>query len=179
MPNKIILSPRETVEAMIGVMREIKAYVALEHNHTVPYSAIVSIANGGVPFGLFLDTHLRLKNYNITIQCRDGSNNIKNTPTIRGMNKISKLKTPFLLVDDIVDSGTTLKHFQNKSGFKFGKDFHVASLFWCEENSPNLQPTFYHSKKYKKDWIVYPWERKITFDEWFELALIMKVVSDA
>lgn len=56
-----------------------------------------------------------------------------------------------LYVDDIVDTGETLKHvYQN---------WKIASLYWNPK--ANFEPEFWALKKTGvKTWIVFPWERK-------------------
>lgn len=68
------------------------------------------------------------------------------------------IHTPFLLVDDIVDSGETLDLFRELTLVDKPK-FWVATLHWCEENSPCHKPDYFVETKKKSEWIVYPWEK--------------------
>ena len=173
MENEIQLSLIDTVEMMDRVSTEIYRVNMDKCGDGFPYKAVVSIAEGGVPFGKFVESKLwAQKHLRITIQFRDENRNIMKRPKTKGITGVLKMGTPILLVDDIIDSGTTIEHFQKASGYMLGNEFDLATLHWCKELSPNIEPTFFHSLKKQNDWIVYPWERPLGFDEVWELALL-------
>lgn len=55
-----------------------------------------------------------------------------------------------LIVDDICDSGETLKKY------KYEENIYTATLHY--KQSSVYEPTFWYSLVQDKDWIVYPWE---------------------
>jgi hypoxanthine phosphoribosyltransferase len=55
-----------------------------------------------------------------------------------------------LIVDDICDSGQTLKQF------KFEENVYTATLHW--KQSSEYQPNYFWEIAYENEWIVYPWE---------------------
>jgi hypoxanthine phosphoribosyltransferase len=55
-----------------------------------------------------------------------------------------------LIVDDICDSGKTLKQF------KFEENVYTATLHW--KQSSEYQPHYFWEIAYENEWIVYPWE---------------------
>lgn len=57
-----------------------------------------------------------------------------------------------LIVDDICDSGRTLKQF------KFEENVYTAALHW--KQSADYQPNYFWEIAYENEWIVYPWENK-------------------
>jgi len=57
-----------------------------------------------------------------------------------------------LIVDDISDSGRTLKRF------KFEENIYTATLHW--KQSSEYQPHYFWEIAYENEWIVYPWENK-------------------
>ena len=57
-----------------------------------------------------------------------------------------------LIVDDICDSGRTLKQFQ------YEQDIYTAVLHYKE--SSKFKPDFFSIIVPEDEWIVYPWERK-------------------
>lgn len=57
-----------------------------------------------------------------------------------------------LIVDDICDSGKTLKRF------KFEDNIYTATLHW--KKSAEYQPNYFWEIAYDNEWIVYPWENK-------------------
>ena len=104
---------------------------------------IVGIANGGLAISNFLAYAWNLPHFEY---------NPKTIfiPDLAG-------KRP-LLVDDIVDTGATLKRFKKATRLIQGEDFFVATLHWCPEMSGREKPDFYVLTKKKSEWIVYPWE---------------------
>jgi|LauGreDrversion4_2_1035121.scaffolds.fasta_scaffold761772_2 hypoxanthine phosphoribosyltransferase len=57
-----------------------------------------------------------------------------------------------LIVDDICDSGKTLKRF------KFEENIYTATLHW--KQSSEYQPNYFWEIAYENEWIVYPWENR-------------------
>jgi hypoxanthine phosphoribosyltransferase len=57
-----------------------------------------------------------------------------------------------LIVDDISDTGRTLKQF------KFEENIYTATLHW--KQSSEYQPDYFWEIAYENEWIVYPWENK-------------------
>jgi hypoxanthine phosphoribosyltransferase len=57
-----------------------------------------------------------------------------------------------LIVDDICDSGKTLKRF------KFEENIYTATLHW--KQSSEYQPHYFWEIAYENEWIVYPWENR-------------------
>ena len=57
-----------------------------------------------------------------------------------------------LIVDDICDTGKTLKRF------KFEDNVYTATLHY--KSSAEYEPNFWWRLAYENEWIVYPWERE-------------------
>jgi hypoxanthine phosphoribosyltransferase len=57
-----------------------------------------------------------------------------------------------LIVDDICDTGHTLKKF------KFEENIYTATLHW--KNSAEYEPNYFWKIAFENEWIVYPWENK-------------------
>lgn len=66
-----------------------------------------------------------------------------------GKPLIDKPTFDSIIVDDIVDTGKTLKKYHNKG-------YLIASMFYTDWSS--FQPDFSMFKK-TEGWIIYPWER--------------------
>ena len=64
---------------------------------------------------------------------------------------IASITGNILIVDDICDSGKTLKKF------KFEENVYTATLHW--KQSAEYQPNYFWEIAYENEWIVYPWER--------------------
>jgi hypoxanthine phosphoribosyltransferase len=121
---------------------------------------IVSIRRGGEPLGNWLSIALEKLHTCIEISLYGNDKTKKDvTPHIwLGPHYKKYVTTQFLLVDDICDSGSTIKLFRDLVA-KDGAKFWIATLHWCEENSPDCRPDFFVEKKLKTSWVVYPWEK--------------------
>ena len=133
---------------------------------------VVGIERGGVPISGWLAYTLGKKHTTVCISIygddhkinQDRVNKLDGNINWAGgdlRNTFSPIvvKQPFLIVDDIVDTGTTIKYLKKCMQFD-NPIYWVASLHWCPENSPDCKPDFYVETKKKDDWIVYPWEKK-------------------
>lgn len=65
---------------------------------------------------------------------------------------IAKVPGNILIVDDICDSGETLKQF------KFEENVYTATIH--HKRSAIIEPNFFYQLAYENQWIVYPWENK-------------------
>ena len=65
---------------------------------------------------------------------------------------IASITGNILIVDDICDSGKTLKKF------KFEENVYTATLHW--KQLAEYQPNYFWEIAYENEWIVYPWENK-------------------
>ena len=65
---------------------------------------------------------------------------------------IAKVPGNILIVDDICDSGETLKQF------KFEENVYTATIH--HKRSAAVEPNFFYQLAYENQWIVYPWENK-------------------
>ena len=65
---------------------------------------------------------------------------------------IAKVPGNILIVDDICDSGETLKQF------KFEENVYTATIH--HKRSAAVEPNFFYQLAYDNQWIVYPWENK-------------------
>ena len=65
---------------------------------------------------------------------------------------ISSIEGDILVVDDICDTGRTLKRF------KFENNIYTAALHW--KQSSEYQPHYFWEIAYENEWIVYPWENR-------------------
>ena len=67
------------------------------------------------------------------------------------INNIEKVTPDTLIVDDISDTGNTLKTFKEKN-----PDNKIAAMY----STPNtiVKPDYYIYVKFDKDWLLFPWE---------------------
>jgi hypoxanthine phosphoribosyltransferase len=129
------------------------------------YTKVIAIERGGVPFGKYLAHKFGLELETITIKFRDAANNLLPQPFTEGVGRAGKTKSVFLLVDDIVDSGATVKYFEENTGFRRNCEFDLATLHYHWQGTGDILPTFFGELKPDISWITYPWERPLSFDE--------------
>lgn len=132
---------QEQVDQMIVQLAE---QVRASEQH---FDRIVGIERGGLYISLTLSKMLDLSHESIYISCyKDMVKRAK--PIIYGTLPIGGWS---LLVDDIVDSGETVRMYNQHCG----PQFKVAALHWNPKSS--IKPDFYAAKKLN-EWLTYPWE---------------------
>ena len=115
---------------------------------------IFSINRGGCVPGIYLSHRLSLKHKVIDIQFRD-SNRPPDFKMVK--QKIKKFEN-ILLVDDINDSGKTLKTIYDLIN-AYSKNIYNATLIYNQESS--IKTAFYGKiikRSEDKNWYVFPWE---------------------
>jgi hypoxanthine phosphoribosyltransferase len=125
---------------------------------------VVGIERGGLPISNWLSYAFGKKHQSILISFSDlpnGQISLKSLNTWGWSKFLNEIQnSSILLVDDIVDSGRTVKFFKSIVAESIKTNgIWVASLHWCPENSPECEPDFYVETKKKDEWIVYPWEK--------------------
>lgn len=93
----------------------------------IEFSSITGLYRGGLVPAVMLSHKLNIP--------------YKETPSIGNI----------LVVDDICDSGNTLRKFTNEP------NIYTATIH--HKQSASVEPNFWYSLVQDKDWIVYPWER--------------------
>tara|TARA_B100000614_G_scaffold31462_1_gene24298 strand:+ start:1153 stop:1602 length:450 start_codon:yes stop_codon:yes gene_type:complete len=116
-------------------------------------SVIFSINRGGCIPGIYLSHQLNLKHIVIDIQLRDNNR----TPDLKIIKEKIKQFNNILLVDDINDSGKTLKIIYDLNNPS--KIIYNATLIYNQESKVK---THFYGKMIKrsedKNWYVFPWE---------------------
>lgn len=116
---------------------------------------IVSITRWGLLSAYFLADLLGVKSIEtINITTRDGTASWE----IRDATKIPKDFTEFktLIVDDLVDSGKTMKYILNEYTFN-PLETKIATIF-CKRDA-SLKPDYFVEEISSHDWIIFPYER--------------------
>lgn len=120
------------------------------------FKKIIGIRNSGLNISIPLSKMLDVPHDSIKISFyHSGSYEAFNVK--EDLNKFDLKMREFLLVDDLIDSGSTLDYFIKKTKFVQGEEFHVATLHWNPYGRFQMKPDFYVEKKIW-EWIVYPWE---------------------
>ena len=125
----------------------------IENSNWSP-NVIISINRGGCVPGIYLSHRLNLKHKVIDIQLRDSNR----SPDFKLVKQKIKRFDNILLVDDINDSGKTLKTIYDLSN-AYSKKIYNATLIY---NLESIIKTDFYGRMIKrsedKNWYVFPWE---------------------
>lgn len=132
---------------------------------------VVGIANGGLYISIPIAESLGKEHSEINIKFYNKSGVALDTPLVDEID-VSKINTPFLLIDDLIDSGRTINYFIDKTGYIQGKDFYIGCLFYDEKNEFKVVPDFYVYPK-PDAWVEFPWEKVTSYtSSQISLALV-------
>ena len=139
--DKLIVSQFQ-IEAMI---RSLALYV---RQSGIKFEQVVGIERGGLFVSRPLAAMLGLPHDSVHISCYTESGK-RDVPIVEGCYN-GDLKT--LVVDDLIDGGTTIRLFKERFPYKY--EDAVAVLYW-RVGSP--EPEFYVEEK-PPQWLVFSWE---------------------
>lgn len=125
----------------------------IENSNWSP-NVIISINRGGCVPGIYLSHRLNLKHKVIDIQLRDSNR----SPDFKLVKQKIKRFDNILLVDDINDSGKTLKTIYDLIN-AYSKKIYNATLIYNQESI--IKTDFYGrmiKRSEDKNWYVFPWE---------------------
>ena len=125
----------------------------IENSNWSP-NVIISINRGGCVPGIYLSHRLNLKHKVIDIQLRDSNR----SPDFKLVKQKIKRLDNILLVDDINDSGKTLKTIYDLIN-AYSKKIYNATLIYNQESI--IKTDFYGrmiKRSEDKNWYIFPWE---------------------
>jgi len=128
----------------------------VEQLDKLPRPHIVGVYRGSLPIATHLSNVLKCPMSIIRYQSRDGSDE-KPEWVINNMGFTATWKTPgetTIVVDDIYDSGRTMRAIQQMDEFKH----HPTVIYQCLFGSKNDDGVGYLNERISR-WIVFPWER--------------------
>ncbi|TXJ37411.1 phosphoribosyltransferase [Brachyspira pilosicoli] len=102
----------------------------------IKYEVIYGLARGGLVPAVMLSHRLKV-------------------PMVLNMEEVWRLKVKdksVLIVDDISDTGETLKYF-------YDQKFDIATLF-IREHTSKIRPKYIYKSINHDDWLLFPWETK-------------------
>lgn len=121
----------------------------------VGYKSVVGIQRGGLNLSMPLADCLGVKHRSVKVSFYDGDKK-REEPLVDTFD-LDFLDRPFIIADDLIDSGATIKYFVEKYKLEHGKDYKIAVIHWNKGNEAGLKPDHYAEEK-PKAWVVYPWE---------------------
>jgi hypoxanthine phosphoribosyltransferase len=112
-------------------------------------SYIIGIENGGLNISKPLASWLGVQHLSCSIHFY---NNFKaeDRPYYANILPIPVDSTNLLLVDDIVDTGTTINYFIKHTGLVQGMNFRIATIHWYPDGKFKIKPDYFIDKKKKK-----------------------------
>lgn len=119
------------------------------------YTSVVGIQRGGLNLSMPLAQCLNIKHKSIKISFYEDDK--KRSDPIVDLFDLDINQRPFILADDLIDSGATIKYFKEKYNLTQGIDFIIAVLYWNTQNEAKIIPDYYAEVK-PDSWIVFPWE---------------------
>lgn len=118
----------------------------------ISFNKIVGIANGGLNISIPLSEMLHIPHQQLKISFYEGKFVYKSQSFKHEDDDI------VLLVDDLIDSGKTIKYFCDQYHFCQGKNLFVACLFYKVDND-HFQYANYYVEEKPEEWIQFPWEK--------------------
>ncbi|MFW6130333.1 MAG: phosphoribosyltransferase [Atribacterota bacterium] len=118
----------------------------------IDFNKIVGIANGGLNISIKLSDMLCIPHQQLRISYYEGDFEYNKQSFKHEHDDI------VLLVDDLIDSGKTVKYFCDKYNFCQGQNLFVACLYYKVDNDHFQYANFYVEEK-PDVWIQFPWEK--------------------
>jgi len=147
----------------------------IRNSNFVP-DIIVGVSRGGwVPARILSDLLENSNLANVTTEFYVGIGQTKQEPVITQPVSVSVRAKKLLIVDDIADTGESLKVVTAHLAEHGASEIKVATIYY-KEFSVTL-PDFY--EKQVDSWVVFPWERKETTRKVVELLRSNKKSVDA
>lgn len=121
------------------------------------FTHIVGIANGGLNISKPLANKLKLPHKSITIRFYGDSKIHTEKPKEINFKELEDIDNnhKILLVDDLIDSGISMKYFKNTINI----NHKIAVLYWNKTNKYSITPEYYCYEK-PNMWIDFFWETK-------------------
>lgn len=126
------------------------------------YDVIISINRGGLMLGVLLSYAIKVRHGVTTVESYQGRKKSKTHKVGYHISMIGKLtpKTRILLVDDISDSGESLREIM-KTFKRLGcplRNIDTATLHYKSKSC--FKPTYFAKQVNDYDWVNYPWEKQ-------------------
>jgi len=123
---------------------------------------VVAIARGGLVAGRVLVDLLETPQLTtLQIEFYTGITQTKTAPNIKQKLTNSVTNKKVLLVDDIADSGKTLKLAHTILQKQKAAQIQTATLYWKPQS--NIKPDF--TEKQTQNWVIFPWDTKETLQK--------------
>lgn len=156
MAHKVFISKEEFSEMTLALCKKIAKTKIRFYN-------VYGIERGGIYVSKPVSKHLLADHRSFKISFYSDEDRLNAEPVYDfGRNDFEHIKktaySPFLICEDLIDSGSTLSFFIKRTGLIQGKDFYLASLYYNKSNGKGIKPDFWINEKKEDEWIVFPHE---------------------
>ena len=132
--------------------KDVKKIVEYFKNKEI--EAIVTLSRGGLSLAQFIAYRLEVRDvFSIRAIAYNGQKQLEEVK-ILDMPNLSNFNN-ILIVDDIIDSGKTIKTLLDFLKQKYNKNYYIASIYY--KNSAIIKPDFFC--KIATNWVEFFWER--------------------
>jgi len=133
--------------------------LAIDISEDYDIDSIVALSRGGLVPARYIATELDVDNiYTLGIRFYDRFNKKLKTPIIyQGFTHTFKRFERILIVDDIVDTGESIKTAVDLVTASKGRNIITCSLHYKPKSS--IKPDYYYKEVSDNTWIVYDWEK--------------------
>jgi hypoxanthine phosphoribosyltransferase len=151
MPNKLVYLTERQVK--LGITKLFNKITASGEKFT----KVVGIERGGLHISVPLADRLKVPHCSIKISFYPNENqhSPECEPNVDTHGVQFDANDYLLFVDDLVDSGSTLRYFKQK----FPYNHKAATLLWNPLAFYNVAPDYFVKHKINS-WIVFPWDKK-------------------
>jgi hypoxanthine phosphoribosyltransferase len=137
--------------------KQINSIVKVINSRSTEYTRVVGISRGGLPLGVALSHRLNLPFSVVGVSSYNDDTNEQETLICDTPDIIFKgWEGNILIVDDIADSGQTLKFLREKTNKYHNIKCTTVTIYYKERSI--IRPDIYLETTEK--WIVFPWENK-------------------
>ncbi|AUC59636.1 Phosphoribosyltransferase [Cyanobacterium sp. HL-69] len=126
-------------------------------NNNKSYTQAIAIIRGGYYLGDYISRRLNIPLGVIATKSYSDVNHKQQKLTIGEFSWVEKPCGKILLVDDLVDSGVTLKAIKEKLIQEYKVEVDTA-VIWKKSHG-QFEPNYYHSITSSDSWIVQPFEK--------------------
>lgn len=128
--------------------------------NNLKYDVILGIGRGGLVPAVILSHQVGIPLVPVNWQTRDGKYDVENYSIL---NRVTEFNTRILIVDDINDTGKTLREIveaTNEVIRKASRSCEVDCVTIYQKPSTTFINNVYVEEVEDNDWIVFPWERE-------------------
>lgn len=139
-----------------GMVEHVDSWAHLKGTEASPF-VVLGLARGGLPLAVALSNKLELPFMSLHYAAKEGKGTSAPGYTLNDKNLDSLKGKNVLIVDDIADSGLTLKMVSDYL-YNVVEVEGLQSLTWVYRKGSQVEPDYYFQSINHPFWVVFPWE---------------------